>query len=64
MAGALIAAVAAFFAIMGFVALAKPEQVAGRVASRLIDGAAGFYSWLFFGVEIVLASSLMRALFA
>jgi hypothetical protein len=34
----------------------------GRAVSRVIDGSAGFYPWLFFAIEIVGGTVLVGAL--
>ena len=43
------------------VAIALLGMAFGRVVSRLIDGGAGRYPWLFLGVEIALAACLLGA---
>ena len=49
-AGAFLAIAAALFGMAG-----------GRLVSRAVDGRAGRYAWLFLGVELVLAASLLLA---
>jgi hypothetical protein len=48
--------------MLASVAVALLGMAGGRLASRAIDGAAGFYPWLFFGVEMALAAMLLGAL--
>ena len=48
--------------IITTVAVALLGMAGGRLIATLLDGPPGFYPWLFFGVEIVLASFLMVSL--
>ena len=43
------------------VALALLGMAFGRLVSRLFDGPAGPYPWLFFGIELALAAALLFA---
>jgi hypothetical protein len=43
------------------VSLALFGMAGGRLVSRLIDGGAGRMPWLFFAIELVLASALLGA---
>lgn len=43
------------------VAVALLGMALGRLVSRIVDGAAGFYPWLFFAVELLLAGMLLLA---
>ncbi len=36
-------------------------MAAGRGVSRALDGSAGFYPWLFLGVELVFGAALLIA---
>lgn len=48
--------------ILVTIAVALLGMAGGRLISTLTDGAPGFYPWLFFGVEIVLATLLIASL--
>jgi hypothetical protein len=64
-AAVLLAAPAAFQpGVLLCTAVALFGMAAGRVFSRLVDGDAGFYPWLFFCTEIGLGSALVAALLA
>lgn len=48
--------------ILVTIAVALLGMAGGRIIATLTDGSPGFYPWLFFGVEIVLASLLIASL--
>lgn len=49
--------------ILATIAVSLTGMAAGRIVSRLIDGAIGFYPALFFFVELGLAAALLFAAF-
>lgn len=48
--------------ILTTIAVALLGMAGGRLIATLLDGPPGFYPWLFFSVEIVLASLLIASL--
>jgi hypothetical protein len=50
------------YGVLVCVSVALVGMAAGRLVSVFVDGSPGFYPWLFFAIELVLAGVLVLAL--